>query len=445
MKKQAKKVDPNRYLKERAGGNYHYVRRVPAYARSYYDRGLIQVSLKTSDIGIARIRRDSLMQADSILWSSLASGEDFDIAMAQYKAAQIRARALGFVYRSASDLAASAPTSEVLGRLFAADKANAQDTDALLGGAKEPEITITNARKIYFDQIAVTDLIDYSDEQIHNWKNGKTRAIDYFVQVNGNIAIQQLTREHGQRFQEFWNDKIRDESLDPDTARRSLGDVRKFLDEIIRWSGITLDNPLDGLTFKKSRARREPKPPFSVNWIRNRLMLPESLDGLNRDARLIFLALIETGCRPSEIANLTPEAICLSGKVPFLQIRHRQGRVLKSDSSARDVPLTGISLAAIQQSPDGFERYRNKGNTLSAVLNKHLDQRNLKETPKHTAYSLRHSYEDRMIEGGLDYGLRCKILGHSNSRPEYGDGGSIAWRHEQLSKIVLPYDPRLVG
>ena len=46
----------------------------------------------------------------------------------------------------------------------------------------------------------------------------------------------------------------------------------------------------------------------------------------------------------------------------------------------------------------------------------------------------------RMQEAGLDYDLRCRVMGHANSRPKYGDGGSLSWRRDQLSKITLPFD-----
>lgn len=50
----------------------------------------------------------------------------------------------------------------------------------------------------------------------------------------------------------------------------------------------------------------------------------------------------------------------------------------------------------------------------------------------------RHSFEKRMLEAGLDYGLRYLLMGHKNSRPSYGDGGSIAYRRDELLKIAHP-------
>lgn len=54
----------------------------------------------------------------------------------------------------------------------------------------------------------------------------------------------------------------------------------------------------------------------------------------------------------------------------------------------------------------------------------------------HRIYSFRHSFEKRMPEAGLDYGLRCLLMGHQNSRPSYGDGGSMAYRRNEIMKIV---------
>jgi len=43
-----------------------------------------------------------------------------------------------------------------------------------------------------------------------------------------------------------------------------------------------------------------------------------------------------------------------------------------------------------------------------------------------------------MLEAGLDYGLRCTLMGHKNTRPQYGDGGSLEYRRREMLKIVHP-------
>jgi len=114
-------------------------------------------------------------------------------------------------------------------------------------------------------------------------------------------------------------------------------------------------------------------------------------------------------------------------------------REVKATASNRKIPLVGISLEAIKSNPDGFPRYFDKDTLLSNTLMKYFRENGLLETNAHKIYSIRHSFEDRMLEAGLDYGLRCILMGHKNERPSYGDGGSMEYRRDELLKIVHPY------
>ena len=169
---------------------------------------------------------------------------------------------------------------------------------------------------------------------------------------------------------------------------------------------------------------------------------------MNEEARGILLILIETGARPSEIANLQPNAIRITAKVPHLVIEPRDDpddpREIKTASSMRSVPLVGVALAAAERHKAGFPNYRNRENELSATLNKYLRANNLFPTKGHKVYSFRHAFEDRMKEGGLEDELRRLLMGHTVDRPKYGSGGSLAWRRDELMKIVLPFDPSIV-
>ncbi len=159
---------------------------------------------------------------------------------------------------------------------------------------------------------------------------------------------------------------------------------------------------------------------------------------LNREAGLICYALIETGCRPSEIANILPENIKLDAEVPHIRIRSTKARQLKSKASERDIPLVGVALDAMRQAPNGFPRFRDRGYLLSSSLTKAFKVRGLIPSSQHRIYSFRHSFEKRMLEAGIDYGLRCTLMGHRNPRPEYGDGGSLIYRRDEMLKIAHP-------
>ena len=184
--------------------------------------------------------------------------------------------------------------------------------------------------------------------------------------------------------------------------------------------------------------------PFSDDWVRTKILAPNVFKGLNREAALLCLAMIETGCRPSELANIEPENIRPDDEIPHIRIRSSSKRALKSTASVREIPLVGVSLEAMKRAPNGFPHYQDRGYLLSQTLLNGFKVRELLPTTNHRIYSFRHSFEKRMLEGGLDYGLRCTLMGHRNPRPEYGDGGSLAYRQAELKKITHHFAPTLL-
>ena len=108
--------------------------------------------------------------------------------------------------------------------------------------------------------------------------------------------------------------------------------------------------------------------------------------------------LIGTGCRPSEIINLEPGDIRLDEEVPFISIRPKQKREIKTESSIRDIPLVGVAPAAARLAPKGFPHYRDRNELLSANLMKAFRRRDLFPSEDHRIYSFRHAFEKRMQE-----------------------------------------------
>ncbi|MEL6387144.1 MAG: hypothetical protein AAFR00_07315 [Pseudomonadota bacterium] len=161
---------------------------------------------------------------------------------------------------------------------------------------------------------------------------------------------------------------------------------------------------------------------------------------MRSELQLITYLLIETGCRPSEIINLRPEDIHLDCAVPYISIAPRQTREINTEASIRDIPLVGVALEAATRSPKGFPHYHDRGELFSANMIKAFRARKLFPTDAHVMYSFRHAFEQRMQEANIDYGLRCLLMGHRNTRPSYGDGGSMAYRRDELMKIVHPCD-----
>lgn len=177
------------------------------------------------------------------------------------------------------------------------------------------------------------------------------------------------------------------------------------------------------------------RPPFKIEWIKDKILAPDALRGLNTEARCILLGMVNTGYRPSEGASLTAAQIRLDDNIPYISIEP-VGRTLKTDSSRRVIPLIGVSLEAFRECPNGFPRYADNPG-LSDTINKYLRENGLLQTEKHSLYSLRHSFEDRMLAAGIDERIRRDLLGHSLNRERYGAGASLDHVYTLLKPLAL--------
>lgn len=70
-------------------------------------------------------------------------------------------------------------------------------------------------------------------------------------------------------------------------------------------------------------------------------------------------------------------------------------------------------------------------------MNKYLRDNGMLESPKHSMYSLRHAFEDRMLAAGVDDRIRRDIFGHSLDRERYGKGASLQQLHEIIQRIAF--------
>ena len=236
------------------------------------------------------------------------------------------------------------------------------------------------------------------------------------------------------------------EPLAGNTANRRIGGIRSLYRDYYRHIGEEdRANPFRNISFKAKQ--KSETPSFESDWVQSKILKPGIFNKVKADLQLAAYMLIETGCRPSEIINLQPEDICLEDEVPHIWIRARAHgnakREIKTASSERKVPLVGVSLEAAKRAPNGFAHYRDRNELFSASLMRAFRIRDLFPTEAHKIYSFRHSFEKRMQEANIDFGLRCRLMGHKTDRPVYGDGGSLAYRRDELMKIVHPFSDEL--
>ncbi len=447
-----RKVDPDRYLMPRAG-IYYYWRRIPAVVAAMDARApLVRMSLKTDDLAEARTKRDALEAADNDYWQSLLLDEDEAQARLRYKAAARRAQALGFSYRTSTELA-SGPLAELVRHVLAIPPMGTSPEleAAALGREDRPKDNWWQAYEIYKNKIKKEELAKKSPGQLKRWDNTRKSAISKFLSLVGDKPIADTVREDGLALHAYWllrvapDDKTQT-SCSPNTANKQIGMLRNIYSEYFKRLQEDRKNPFADLSFQQGSGKK--RMPFATEWIQGTILAPGALAGMNDEGRGITLALVETGCRPGELCNIAPRDIFPDAEVPYIHVRARTDpddtRNIKTEQSDRKIPLVGVALEVFKRHPKGFPRYKDKEDSYSAMANKYLKENGLRPSPLHSVYSFRHSFEDRMLEGGIDLELREVLVGHKLARPVYGEKGTLQFRQKVLGAIALRFDPAIV-
>jgi hypothetical protein len=226
-----KKQNPDRYLVSRQG-NYYYKRRVPTQLVEMDGRGEhVRISMKTDDLAQARAARDIYELADDELWASMTVGAEGDEAKARYLAAVKRAQSLGFVYRSSLEISKGSVDS-ILQRLEAVLSAQTARplVEAAIGLVPQPVVTVSEAFKLYKNEIMPHELTGKSKGQKDRWTNGKQLSVDYFVAEVGDLAMDQITRDDARKFYDFWMKRIAPKEGKPthtaSSGNRTIGNIR---------------------------------------------------------------------------------------------------------------------------------------------------------------------------------------------------------------------------
>ncbi|MBL9059618.1 MAG: hypothetical protein JNK88_06305 [Mangrovicoccus sp.] len=249
------------------------------------------------------------------------------------------------------------------------------------------------------------------------------------------LPVDKTTRADALRFRGWWSARV-EAGHKVETANKGFGHLAQIVGTWAKLTDTPLDNAFRGLRLEGKDVGRP--PPFSRPWVEECLLAPGAFDGLNDEARDVFLMMVDTGLRPSEITDAPAADFVPDDPVPHFRVAPN-GRELKVAHTSRDIPLLGTSLEAARRivARGGTIRYRHKAGIWSALVNKDLANNGLKETPAHVAYSLRHYVEDALLAAGIDDRIRADILGHKYRRPNYGTGGGLAAREHALRKIAL--------
>ncbi len=412
------------------GKKYSLYKRVPKRYAPIESRTFVWCALGTDSLSVAQEKAPLVWSQMLDGWEAKLKGDDLD-AEKRFEAAKDLAASRGFRYLTV-DRVADGPLDQLSERISAITEtskgSDMKEAKAFLGGEKPPALKVSRCLELYWE-LSRDKIQGKSEDQLRRWKNPRIKAVANFISVCGDKAINAITPDDMLDFRGWWMDKLEAGGLTANSANKDfihIGDVLKTINNMKRL-GLIL--PLTGLAFKENEKKQ--RPAFSDSWIKEKILAEGALDGLNDQAAAIVRLMVNTGARPSELAALTPECIHLDSNIPHISIE-AIGRQLKSSNAKRCIPVCGVSLEALRAFPDGFERYRGSSASLSAVVNKYLRNNGLLETPQHSLYGLRHSFEDRQLAAGVDERIRRDVMGHALKRERYGHGASM----EHLQSIL---------
>ncbi|WP_103336506.1 tyrosine-type recombinase/integrase [Pseudotabrizicola formosa] len=411
----------------RRGTGWSLRRNVPKRYAGIETRTEIWMALSARSEAAARKEAEGHWRRLLSEWENRLKDQPVPFEMSRRKMGEY-ARKLGFSYVSAENVA-KLPTDEFERRtdFVMASEANGLDmmttATAILGGLKSPQ-KLSHVLAAFYESERIAHL-HMSSAQLRQYRNSYNLPIHRLINHFGDIDIQQISeQDFAEVVYEIWPNEG-DSGIQPRTVNGRLYRLRKIFRTAKFFHGTKL--PFDVQTFIARQSPGLGRPYFSTEWIRDRILAPGSLSGLDSAHRCIMLALIDTGMRIMEAANLMPDEILLDGPIPYL---HLQGafRPLKTKNAYRMIPLTKVSLEAFQAHRQGFPTLRDDAG-LSGRLNRYLTKAGLRETPHHTLHSFRHAYSMRLARAGVNESMIAELMGHKSARG-YGRGSPLELRHK---------------
>lgn len=412
---------------------YYFNRRVPEAVREFDKRALVRIALKTDSRELARRKAHVLNEQLETYWQDLLNNRR-EHEGARFEQTIQTARQMGFSYLPVAAVA-QLPLQELLERILAIKDGSPQQIEAVLGGRPEPRVTLLAALEKFWE-FSRERTMRKTSTQLRKWRNPRAKAIRNLVAVIGDKDLKAVTREDILAFKDWWIGRIQQEQMNVNSANKDFINVKTILETVSDNLKFELDiKHLFKKIVLKSRVKKK-RPPFTTEQIIS-ILESERLHGLNDEAKWVLFAAAETGARPSELVNLLPQDIRLAAAVPHIAITDREDCELKTTYSQREIPLVGYALEAFQNMPDGFPRYRDKADTVTNTINKFLSDNSLFPSERHTLYSLRHSFQDRILSISTPDRIQAELMGHKFQRPEYGAGPTLEHKLTILEQVCV--------
>ena len=416
-------------------GTWYFNKRVPVSIREYDNRDFIRFSLRTDSKKNALKLADAQNAKLESYWRSLIdSGKKH--GHEYYKQVMERAAILGFAYQPVEQVA-NGSLDELLKRLeyIVSQQFKEKPVEAVLGGADQPTIKLSDALAKFWD-LSKEIVLNKTPQQVIKWKNPRKLAMRNLINCVGDKALHEFSREDVLAYKNWWIGRIEKDNISPGTANKHFIYLKTIIGTVAENYKIKLDvkHLFSKLLFDYDY---EPRLPLNTKHILEVLLNPVNINGMNDVHQKMLYVFSETGVSFSEQISLLPDDIFLDHTIPHIAITPKKKNKLKTKYRKRIIPLTGFALEAFKIYPMGFTHIVKNADSATTAVNKYLRENGLLPSEKHSVYSLRHSFQDRLLSENAPDRVQADLMGHKFQRPSYGEGSTLEHKLEWMNKIKL--------
>ena len=264
------------------------------------------------------------------------------------------------------------------------------------------------------------------------------RNIEYVSSCLGTRSIDQYTMADAATFRDWLVAK----GLSHSSVKRIFGGIKAIVNFSITEEGLSCSNPFTRVYLPNDLAATTREPIGNSDLLK----LQSACLSLDDDIRWLVALISDTGMRLSEAVGLRQSDFIEVKGVPLIDLKPHPNRRLKTSTSTRQIPLSGMALWAtlrIRKEQDSlfcFPRYctaqKCHSNSASAAVNKWLKTGTHR---KATIHGLRHSFRDRLraVEAPVDLVDQLGGWSLTSVGQNYGNGYPVKLLHEWLEKIII--------
>lgn len=425
-------------------GWYYYDRRIPQRYAEYDSRRRVRVALNT------QCKRTAIKQVvatnDNVegYWNNLCQYNE-QHSPSKFKQLKLVARQQGYAYRPIDEVV-ELPLIQLLQRVLTAkDHIDKEKIVNAVLGTEEQQKTIRLSKALEkFWGYSKPSLLNKNPDQQRKWRNPRKKAVKNFIKTIGDKNITEITNLDLIQFRDWWLKRMEKDNVKADTVNKDFTHLKGVIETVATHEELDLNVEK---VFKKihiKETEKSTRKAYTTEFIQEKILNPDTLKSLDEEAKQILYVCANTGARPIEIVNLAKKDIILDNPVPHIHIRSRQGYSLKTRESERKIPLVGKALEAFKCYPNGFKKYKGNSEKISAQINRWLTKNNLRPTNKHSLYSFRHSFQDRLTAFDVKDRVQCQLMGHKFKRPLYGEGALLRHLQKIMRTTRLEIDKEII-